>query len=86
MIIDVLLRDKEAQCDTAQKLMTRTMISGQDQTIKSNQGLSVEISGVVHIDRALSPTSLISWSSGQHNHGRGIPNLPRKLLTLTTAY
>lgn len=86
MIIDVLLRDKEAQCDTAQKLMARTMISGQDQTIKSNQGLSVEISGVVHIDRALSPPSLISWSSGQHNHGRGIPNLPRKLLTLTTAY
>lgn len=35
MIIDVLLRDKEAQCDTAQKLMARTMISGQDQTIKS---------------------------------------------------
>lgn len=86
MIIDVLLRDKEAQCDTAQKLMARTMISGQDQTIKSNQGLSVEISGVVHIDRALSPPSLISWSSGQRNHGRGIPNLPRKLLTLTTAY
>lgn len=86
MIIDVLLRDKEAQCDTAQKLMARTMISGQDQTIKSNQGLSVEISGVVHIDRALSPPSLILWSSGQRNHGRGIPNLPRKLLTLTTAY
>lgn len=55
MIIDVLLRDKEAQCDTAQKLMARTMISGQDQTIKSNQGLSVEISGVVHIDRAYLP-------------------------------
>lgn len=71
MIIDVLLRHKEAQCDTAQKLMARTMISGQDQTIKSNQGLSVEISGVVHIDRALSPLSLISWSSGQRNHGRG---------------
>lgn len=67
MIIDVLLRDKEAQCDTAQKLMARTMISGQDQTIKSNQGLSVEISGVVHIDRALSPLSLISWSSS-HGH------------------
>lgn len=38
MIIDVLLRDKEAQCDTAQKLMARTMISGQTRQLNLIRG------------------------------------------------